>query len=107
MHNGDDVVVKTSLLCKKIPGADAVASVSNAVFSDGVAVTSKINAPAIAAYKLSAIKKGRTVLEEGKDYNVLGDQITFKKTDNTGIGAYTAVYTSDTYGDIQANFQLK
>lgn len=107
VHDGDDVVVKTSLLCKKIPGADASASVNNAVFSEGVAVTSKVNAPADAAYKLSAVKKGKTVLEEGKDYTVSGDKITFKKTDNTGIGAYTAVFTSDTYGDIQANFQLK
>ena len=107
VHNGDDVVVKTSLLCKKIPGADASASINNAVFSDGVSVTSKVNAPATAAYKLSAIKKGKTVLEEGKDYTVSGDNITFKKTDNTGIGAYTAIYTSETYGDIQANFQLK
>ena len=107
VHGGDDVIVKTSLLCKKIPGADASASVNNAVFSEGVAVTSKVNAPADAAYKLSAVKKGKTVLEEGKDYTVSGDKITFKKTDNTGIGAYTAVFTSDTYGDIQANFQLK
>ena len=107
VHDGDDVVVKTSLFCKKIPGADASASVNNAVFSEGVAVTSKVNAPADAAYKLSAVKKGKTVLEEGKDYTVSGDKITFKKTDNTGIGAYTAVFTSDTYGDIQANFQLK
>ena len=107
VHDGDDVVVKTSLLCKKIPGADASASVNNAVFSEGVAVTSKVNAPADAAYKLSAVKKDKTVLEEGKDYTVSGDKITFKKTDNTGIGAYTAVFTSDTYGDIQANFQLK
>ena len=107
VHDGDDVVVKTSLFCKKIPGADASASVNNAVFSEGVAVTSKVNAPADAAYKLSAVKKGKTVLEEGKDYTVSGNQITFKKTDNTGIGAYTAVFTSDTYGDIQANFQLK
>ena len=107
VHGGDDVIVKTSLLCKKIPGADASASVNNAVFSEGVAVTTKVNAPADAAYKLSAVKKGRTTLEEGKDYAVSGDKITFKKTDNTGIGAYTAVFTSDTYGDIQANFQLK
>ena len=107
VHDGDDVVVKTSLLCKKIPGADASASVNNAVFSEGVAVTSKVNAPADAAYKLSAVKKGRTVLEEGKDYTVSGDKITFKKTDNTGIGAYTAVFTSEKYGDLQANFQLK
>lgn len=107
VHDGDDVVVKTSLFCKKIPGADASASVNNAVFSEGVAVTTKVNAPADAAYKLSAVKKGKTVLEEGKDYTVSGDKITFKKTDNTGIGAYTAVFTSDTYGDIQANFQLK
>ena len=107
VHGGDDVIVKTSLLCKKIPGADASASVNNAVFSEGVAVTTKVNAPADAAYKLSAVKKGKTVLEEGKDYTVSGNQITFKKTDNTGIGAYTAVFTSDTYGDIQANFQLK
>ena len=107
VHDGDDVVVKTSLLCKKIPGADASASVNNAVFSEGVAVTTKVNAPADAAYKLSAVKKDKTVLEEGKDYTVSGDKITFKKTDNTGIGAYTAVFTSDTYGDIQANFQLK
>ena len=107
VHDGDDVVVNTSLLCKKIPGADTSASVNNAVFSEGVAVTSKVNAPADAAYKLSAVKKGKTVLEEGKDYTVSGDKITFKKTDNTGIGAYTAVFTSDTYGDIQANFQLK
>ena len=107
VHDGDDVVVKTSLLCKKIPGADTSASVNNAVFSEGVAVTSKVNAPADATYKLSAVKKGKTVLEEGKDYTVSGDKITFKKTDNTGIGAYTAVFTSDTYGDIQANFQLK
>ena len=107
VHDGDDVVVNTSLLCKKIPGADTSASVNNAVFSEGVAVTSKVNAPADAAYKLSAVKKGKTVLEEGKDYTVSGDKITFKKTDNTGIGAYTAVFTSDTYGDIQASFQLK
>jgi len=107
VHDGDDVVVKTSLLCKKIPGADTSASVNNAVFSEGVAVTSKVNAPADAAYKLSAVKKGKTVLEEGKDYTVSGDKITFKKTDNTGIGAYTAVFTSDNYGDIQTNFQLK
>ena len=107
VHDGDDVVVNTSLLCKKIPGADASASVNNAVFSEGVAVTTKVNAPADAAYKLSAVKKGKTVLEEGKDYTVSGDKITFKKTDNTGIGAYTAVFTSDTYGDIQASFQLK
>ena len=107
VHGGDDVIVKTSLLCKKIPGADASASVNNAVFSEGVAVTTKVNAPADAAYKLSAVKKGKTVLEEGKDYTVSGDKITFKKTDNTGIGAYTAVFTSDTYGDIQASFQLK
>ncbi len=107
VHDGDDVVVNTSLLCKKIPGADTSASVNNAVFSEGVAVTSKVNAPADAAYKLSEVKKGKTVLEEGKDYTVSGDKITFKKTDNTGIGAYTAVFTSDTYGDIQANFQLK
>ena len=107
VHGGDDVIVKTSLLCKKIPGADASASVNNAIFSEGVAVTTKVNAPADAAYKLSAVKKGRTTLEEGKDYTVSGNQITFKKTDNTGIGAYTAVFTSDTYGDIQANFQLK
>jgi len=107
VHDGDDVVVKTSLLCKKIPGADASASVNNAVFSEGVAVTSKVNAPADATYKLSEVKKGKTVLEEGKDYTVSGDKITFKKTDNTGIGAYTAVFTSDTYGDIQASFQLK
>ena len=107
VHDGDDVVVNTSLLCKKIPGADASASVNNAVFSEGVAVTTKVNAPADAVYKLSAVKKGRTTLEEGKDYTVSGDKITFKKTDNTGIGAYTAVFTSDTYGDIQANFQLK
>ena len=107
VHGGDDVVVKTSLLCKKIPGADASASVNNAVFSEGVAVTSKVNAPADAAYKLSAVKKGRTTLEEGKDYAVSGDKITFKKTDNTGIGAYTAVFTSEKYGDLQANFQLK
>ena len=107
VHDGDDVVVKTSLLCKKIPGADVSASVNNAVFSEGVAVTSKVNAPADAAYKLSAVKKGRTVLEEGKDYTVSGDKITFKKTDNTGIGAYTAVFTSEKYGDLQANFQLK
>ncbi|WP_309322225.1 hypothetical protein, partial [Priestia megaterium] len=33
VHDGDDVVVKTSLFCKKIPGADASASVNNAVFS--------------------------------------------------------------------------
>ena len=107
VHGGDDVVVKTSLLCKKIPGADASASVNNAVFSEGVAVTSKVNAPADAAYKLSAVKKGRTTLEEGKDYAVSGDKITFKKTDNTGIGAYTAVFTSEKYGDLPANFQLK
>jgi choline-binding protein len=107
VHDGDDVVVKTSLLCKKIPGADASASVNNAVFSEGVAVTSKVNAPADAAYKLSEVKKGKTVLEEGKDYTVSGDKITFKKTDNTGIGAYTAVFTSEKYGDLQANFQLK
>ena len=107
VHDGDDVVVNTSLLCKKIPGADASASVNNAVFSEGVAVTTKVNAPADAAYKLSAVKKGRTVLEEGKDYTVSGDKITFKKTDNTGIGAYTAVFTSEKYGDLQANFQLK
>ncbi|MBF1137787.1 MAG: FMN-binding protein, partial [[Eubacterium] sulci] len=107
VHGGDDVIVKTSLLCKKIPGADASASVNDAVFSEGVAVTTNVNAPADAAYKLSAVKKGRTTLEEGKDYTVSGNQITFKKTDNTGIGAYTAVFTSDTYGDIQANFQLK
>ena len=107
VHDGDDVVVKTSLFCKKIPGADASASVNNAVFSEGVAVTSKVNAPADAAYKLSAVKKGKTVLEEGKDYTVSGDKITFKKTDNTGIGAYTAVFTSEKYGDLQANFQLK
>ena len=107
VHGGDDVIVKTSLLCKKIPGADASASVNNAVFSEGVAVTTKVNAPADAAYKLSAVKKGRTTLEAGKDYTVSGDKITFKKTDNTGIGAYTAVFTSDTYGDIQASFQLK
>ena len=107
VHDGDDVVVKTSLLCKKIPGADASASVNNAVFSEGVAVTSKVNAPADAAYKLSAVKKGKTVLEEGKDYTVSGDKITFKKTDNTGIGAYTAVFTSEKYGDLQTNFQLK
>ena len=107
VHGGDDVIVKTSLLCKKIPGADASASVNNAIFSEGVAVTTKVNAPADAAYKLSAVKKGRTTLEEGKDYTVSGNQIIFKKTDNTGIGAYTAVFTSDTYGDIQANFQLK
>lgn len=107
VHGGDDVIVKTSLLCKKIPGADASASVNNAVFSEGVAVTTKVNAPADAAYKLSAVKNGKTVLEEGKDYTVSGNQITFKKTDNTGIGAYTAVFTSDTYGDIQASFQLK
>ena len=107
VHDGDDVVVKTSLFCKKIPGADASASVNNAVFSEGVAVTSKVNAPADAAYKLSAVKKGKTVLEEGKDYTVSGDKITFKKTDNTGIGAYTAVFTSENYGDLQANFQLK
>ena len=107
VHDGDDVIVKTSLLCKKIPGADANASVNNAVFSEGVAVTTNVNAPADAAYKLSAVKKDKTVLEEGKDYTVSGDKITFKKTDNTGIGAYTAVFTSDTYGDIQANFQLK
>ena len=107
VHGGDDVIVKTSLLCKKIPGADASASVNNAVFSEGVAVTSKVNAPADAAYKLSAVKKGRTTLEEGKDYAVSGDKITFKKTDNTGIGAYTAVFTSEKYGDLPANFQLK
>lgn len=107
VHDGDDVVVKTSLLCKKIPGADASASVNNAVFSEGVAVTSKVNAPADAAYKLSEVKKGKTVLEEGKDYTVSGDKITFKKSDNTGIGAYTAVFTSEKYGDLQANFQLK
>ena len=107
VHGGDDVIVKTSLLCKKIPGADASASVNNAVFSEGVAVTTKVNAPADAAYKLSAVKKGKTVLEEGKDYTVSGDKITFKKTDNTGIGAYTAVFTSEKYGDLQANFQLK
>ena len=107
VHGGDDVIVKTSLLCKKIPGADASASVKNAVFSEGVAVTTKVNAPADAAYKLSAVKKGRTTLEEGKDYAVSGDKITFKKTDNTGIGAYTAVFTSENYGDLQANFQLK
>ena len=107
VHDGDDVVVKTSLLCKKIPGADASASVNNAVFSEGVAVTSKVNAPADATYKLSEVKKGKTVLEEGKDYTVSGDKITFKKTDNTGIGAYTAVFTSEKYGDLQTNFQLK
>ena len=107
VHGGDDVIVKTSLLCKKIPGADASASVNNAVFSEGVAVTTKVNAPADAAYKLSAVKKGKTVLEEGKDYTVSGDKITFKKTDNTGIGAYTAVFTSEKYGDLQASFQLK
>ena len=107
VHDGDDVVVNTSLFCKKIPGADASASVNNAVFSEGVAVTTKVNAPADAAYKLSAVKKGKTVLEEGKDYTVSGDKITFKKTDNTGIGAYTAVFTSEKYGDLQANFQLK
>ena len=107
VHGGDDVIVKTSLLCKKIPGADASASVNNAVFSEGVAVTTKVNAPADAAYKLSAVKKGRTTLEEGKDYAVSGDKITFKKTDNTGIGAYTAVFTSEKYGDLQASFQLK
>ena len=107
VHDGDDVVVKTSLFCKKIPGADASASVNNAVFSEGVAVTTKVNAPADAAYKLSEVKKGKTVLEEGKDYTVSGDKITFKKTDNTGIGAYTAVFTSEKYGDLQANFQLK
>ena len=107
VHDGDDVVVKTSLLCKKIPGADTSASVNNAVFSEGVAVTSKVNAPADAAYKLSEVKKGKTVLEEGKDYTVSGDKITFKKTDNTGIGAYTAVFTSENYGDLQTNFQLK
>ena len=107
VHGGDDVIVKTSLLCKKIPGADASASVNNAVFSEGVAVTTKVNAPADAAYKLNAVKKGKTVLEEGKDYTVSGDKITFKKTDNTGIGAYTAVFTSEKYGDLQASFQLK
>lgn len=102
----DDVIIKTSLLCKRILAADKNITINDTVFTDGVSVTPKLNVPADSKYKLKSISKGRKPLAEGKDYTVSKDKITFKKTANTGIGGYIAVYEDAVYSDINVSFNL-
>ena len=102
-----DLVIDTNLLCKKLLGeGEGVVGEENVVYGDQASVKMTMTAPKGSNYKLSSISFGGNVLTEGTDYKYEGDTFTVYKTEKTGIGQYSFVYTDENYEDMKATVVL-
>ena len=101
-----DLVVNTNLVVQTLLKDGQGAAASDAVFADGVKVPVTLNVPAGSNYALASVTFGGKALEEGTDYTYANNTLTVNATDNTGIGAYTLLYTSEKYEQFSITVNL-
>ena len=108
--NGADIEIDTGLKVKRLldnsQGIEVTPQSDKAEYKDGAKLDVKITAPAQSAYSVDTVTFAGKELSEGSDYTYTDGVITVNKTDNTGIGKYTVLFTDTEYENVTASFIL-